>query len=81
MKLRVLFFSVLRDLTGCEEVPWTCPPGADLNLLLEQLFAKWPALRPWEPSLLLAVDCTYVSRSHPLTEGCEVAIMPPVQGG
>lgn len=81
MKLRVLFFSVLRDITGCAEVEWTCPPGADMARLLDQLFEKWPALRPWSPSLLLAVDCAYVTRAAPLQEGCEVAIMPPVQGG
>ncbi len=81
MKLRVLFFSILKDITGCEEVDWTCPTGSDVAWLLEQLFEKWPALRPWDSSLLLAVNCTYVNRREPLLDGCEVAIMPPVQGG
>lgn len=81
MKLRVLFFSVLRDITGSGEVEWTCPPAATVATLIEEIFTRWPALRAWDASLLLAVDCTYVKRDAALRPGCEVALMPPVQGG
>jgi molybdopterin synthase sulfur carrier subunit len=80
MKLRVLFFSVLRDITGCGELVWTCS-GTSIADLLEEIFARWPILRGWESSLLVAIDCTYVKRDAILHEGCEVALMPPVQGG
>ena len=80
MKLRVLFFSVLRDITGCPEIEWTCA-GRTVAELLEEIFSRWPALRSWDSSLLLAIDCTYVKRNAALQEGCEVALMPPVQGG
>jgi molybdopterin converting factor subunit 1 len=81
MNVRVLFFSVLKDITGVEETPWDCPPGATIADLLRQLFAQWPRLAEWDASLLVAIDHTYVKRDAPLTSGCEVAIMPPVQGG
>lgn len=81
MTVRVLFFSVLRDLTGCEQTEWACTPGTTLGVLLQQLQDRWPALRDWDPSLLLAIDCDYARRDTPLHQGCEVAIMPPVQGG
>lgn len=81
MTVRVLFFSVLRDLTGCEQVDWTCAPDATLGALLQQLQERWPALRDWDASLLFAIDCDYARRDAPLHHGCEVAIMPPVQGG
>lgn len=80
MKLHVLFFSVLRDITGSSEVKWTCA-GTTVADLLVEIFTRWPALRAWESSLLLAIDCTYVKRDAALHEGCEVALMPPVQGG
>jgi molybdopterin converting factor small subunit len=81
MKLRVLFFSILRDVTGCEELELTCDEPCDVASLLAMLFARWPKLAEWDASLLIAVDCTYVKRNTALHDGAEVAIMPPVQGG
>ena len=81
MKVRVLFFSVLRDITSIQEAEIILPAGATVATLLEQLFAQWPALRAWDESLLVAVDQTYARRADPLHEGAEAAVMPPVQGG
>lgn len=81
MKLRVLFFSVLRDLTGHDEVVLECEGCTTVNDLLVMLFAKWPKLAEWDSSLLIAVDQSYVKRDALLHDGAEIAIMPPVQGG
>ena len=81
MKLRVLFFSVLRDITGTDEITLEVPAGATMGDLLAQIESRWPKLRDWQNSLLLALDQTYVKRDEPLHDGAEVAIMPPVQGG
>ena len=83
MKVRVLFFSVLRDITGTDEVEWQLPASAVLADLLTEVETRWPRLRDWAGSMLLAVDQTYVKRGDalPLHEGAEVALMPPVQGG
>jgi molybdopterin converting factor small subunit len=81
MTVRVLFFSVLRDLTDAPEVSMQTSPDATIGTLLEECFTRWPKLRDWDTSLLVAVDQSYVRRSTPLHENAEVAIMPPVQGG
>lgn len=81
MNVRLLFFSLLRDITGLDEMAWTCSPDSQVRDLLEPIYQRWPLLRAWDSSLLIAVDQTYVKRDAPLHEGCEVAIMPPVQGG
>lgn len=82
MKVRVLFFSVLRDITGVDEIEWELPATASsLAELLAEIEARWPKLRDWDGSMLLAVDQTYVRRDAPLRDGAEVALMPPVQGG
>jgi len=81
MKLRVLFFSVLKDITGAETVPVEVPTGTTIAQLLEILFSRWPALKDWEPSLLIAQNQTYTTRSEPVVDDAEIAIMPPVQGG
>ncbi len=83
MKVRVLFFSVLRDITGTDEVEWELPAAASsLADLLGEIEARWPRLRDWAGSMLLAVDQSYVRRdAATLHDGAEVALMPPVQGG
>lgn len=81
MTVRVLFFSVLRDVAGADEVPVKLPPGATVADLLGELFARWPKLQEWDKSLLIAVDQYYAKRDGALHEDAEVAIMPPVQGG
>lgn len=81
MKVQVLFFSLLRDVTGAAEIPIETPEGATVGDLLGLLYQRWPGLQKWDGSLLLAVDQTYVKRDHPLHSAAEVAVMPPVQGG
>lgn len=81
MEVRLLFFSVLQDITGTSELLWEVPEGSNLGQLTESLFQRWPRLKEWEASLLLAVDHDYSPTTTILTPGCEVAIMPPVQGG
>ena len=81
MTVRVLFFSVLRDITGAEEVAFEVGQTERVSGLLAQCFARWPKLAAWDASLLIAVDQTYVKRDAPLHDNAEVAIMPPVQGG
>jgi molybdopterin converting factor subunit 1 len=81
MKLHVLFFSVLRDLTGHDEIVIECEDVHTVGELLTLLFARWPRLAEWDASLLVAVDQDYVKRDAALRNGAEVAIMPPVQGG
>jgi len=81
MKLRVLFFSVLRDITGSDEIVLELPAGSTMGDLLLQIESRWPKLRDWQNSLLLALDQTYVKREALLHDDGEVAIMPPVQGG
>ncbi|HSI64958.1 MAG TPA: MoaD/ThiS family protein [Candidatus Saccharimonadia bacterium] len=81
MTVRVLFFSVLKDVVGADEVPFNLASGATVADLLEQVFTRWPKLREWDKSLLIAVDQYYAKRDGALHENAEVAIMPPVQGG
>lgn len=82
MTVKVLFFSLLRDVVGADELDWEVG-GEDLTVstLLEQLYAKWPRLREWDTKILVAVDLDYVERDAALKPGQEVAVMPPVQGG
>ncbi len=81
MKIRLLFFSVLRDIAGADELTMGLPDGARVSDLLAEAFTRWPKLKDWDASLLVALDQTYAKRDSPLHDGAEVALMPPVQGG
>ena len=81
MTVRVLFFSLLRDIVGADEVSILLKPDAVVTELLAEVFSRWPKLQEWDQSLLIAIDQTYVKRDAALHENAEVAIMPPVQGG
>jgi len=80
MTARILFFGPLVDLTGTASLEMDLPDGATVGDLLGLLFEKWPALRPWEASLLTAVNLSYADRGAVIPPA-EVAVMPPVQGG
>jgi len=81
MKLRVQFFSRLRDVTGSEYLDLEIKAGATANDLLAELFARFPKLREWERNILIGAGVEFVERDYVLKEDDEISIMPPVQGG
>lgn len=81
MKIRVQLFSRLKDVTGNEHLDLDLKTGATVSDLLAELFARFPALRAWEQSILVGAGVEFVDRDYVLKEGEEISIMPPVQGG
>lgn len=80
MTLRILFFSLLRDVTRSEELLLESPP-ATVGDLLDHLYERYPGLNAWDSRLLIAVDLAFAGREDSLEGAKEVALMPPVQGG
>ena len=81
MKIHLLFFSLLRDISGSEQIKDYSFEGQTIGDLLAQLFREFPGLDEWDEKLLIAVNCEYADRETQIQEGDEVALMPPVQGG
>jgi molybdopterin converting factor small subunit len=81
MKVRVHFYAQLRDLTGLSKMPVELETGATVSELLENIYQLKPALRAHDRTLLIGSGVDFVERDHALTDGEEIAIMPPVQGG
>ena len=81
MKIHVQFYAQLRDLIGMREFDVDLSEGATVLELLDQIYAKQPALRSHDKSILIAAGLEFVDRNHKLKPGEEIAIMPPVQGG
>jgi molybdopterin synthase sulfur carrier subunit len=81
MKVRVLFFSVLREQVGCSEMDVVMQDPATAKDLLDLLEAKYPVLASYRNSTRVAVNYEYVSADKVLAERDEVALIPPVSGG
>ena len=81
MKIQVQFFSRLRDLAGIAETDVDVPAGARVTDLLDKLYSRTPALRPWDKSILVASGVEFVGRDHVLKADDQISVMPPVQGG
>ncbi|HET6683455.1 MAG TPA: molybdenum cofactor biosynthesis protein MoaE [Gaiella sp.] len=76
MKVAVKLFAALREQRGAREVELELADGSRVE-------AVWPALGLGdEPAgLVYAVNRSYATRDAVLTEGDEVALIPPVSGG
>jgi molybdopterin converting factor subunit 1 len=81
MHVRVLMFGVLRDLFPAAVESLEMPAGAAVATLLDYFRARAPQHAQLLDSIAVAVNQQYAGPTHPLTEGDEVALLPPVSGG
>jgi molybdopterin converting factor small subunit len=81
VKLRVQFYAQLRDLAGAQVVDVDLPEDAAVSDLLQGVYARFPALRSHDKTILVAAGLEFVDRNYKLKPGAEISIMPPVQGG
>jgi molybdopterin synthase catalytic subunit len=81
MRVRVLFFGLLKDRAGKSSDSIDLPDGASMRELLAYYESQVPDLRESLPSLALAVNQEYASPDTKLKAGDEVALLPPVSGG
>jgi molybdopterin converting factor subunit 1 len=81
VKVRLLFFAVLRDITGKSEADITVDPGTTPRHIWQQLRAQHPQLAAWLEPPMTAINEDYASPDAPLSDRDELAFIPPVAGG
>ena len=81
VRVNVLFFASLVDIIGSRQLPMDVADGVRVADVLGRLESDYPRMKDYNPVLLTAVNDEYVDRSHPLADGDEIAIFPPVSGG
>ena len=81
MRIQVLFFGMLRDLTGRSEESLELPDGARLETVFDHYASQFPRLREMASSIVLARNQEFARPDVLLGDGDEVALMPPVSGG
>ncbi len=81
MRIRVLYFGILKDLFARETETIEIPDDADVAVLYHHLRARASnQVEVWQ-SLAVAVNREYAGPATVLHDGDEVALLPPVSGG
>lgn len=81
MRVRVLFFGQLKDITGVAQEDAELSEGARVQDLFERYGRKFPKLASFRDSIAASVNQEYANWRAPLSSGDEVAFLPPVSGG
>ena len=80
MKVRLLFFAGLRDLTGSSDYDAELPADVrDVAGVQRWLTTVFPLLR--FDGVRFAVDEEFASMTTPVSAGQTIALIPPVSGG
>jgi len=81
MQVQVLYFGVLKDVLQRDREQINLTGATSVAGLLSQISsAQSGSALPWS-SLAVAVNQVYAQRDHLLSDGDEVALLPPVSGG
>jgi molybdopterin converting factor subunit 1 len=81
MRVTVRLFARLRDLAGSGELAREVPAPATVETVWRALVADMPELADYERTMSVAVNADYSKMSARVSEGDEVAFLPPVSGG
>jgi molybdopterin converting factor subunit 1 len=81
VRVTVKLFARLRDIAGVPELTRDVAPGATIGTLWRQLAAEFPELAAYERSISSALNADYARMDAVVSDGDEVAFLPPVSGG
>ena len=81
MRVTVRLFARLRDITGAAELARELAPGATIGDVWRQLAGEFPELAAYERSISSAINADYARMTQVVSDGDEIACLPPVSGG
>jgi molybdopterin converting factor subunit 1 len=81
MKVRLLLFAILRDITGSDQRLLSLREGTTPYDVWRSLRDEFPALEAYHEPPLVAVNESYAAATTQLQDGDDLAFIPPVAGG
>jgi MoaE-MoaD fusion protein len=81
MRVRVLFFGMLKDIVGKGSDAIDLHAGATIRDVIDRYSDQSPEMRSFIPSIAVALNQQFAQADAKLKSGDEVALMPPVSGG
>lgn len=81
MRITIRLFARLRDIAGGGELTREVAGPATVGAVWASLVADFPELSPYERSISCAVNADYSRFAATVSDGDEIAFLPPVSGG
>jgi molybdopterin converting factor subunit 1 len=81
MRVKVLFFGQLKDITGRAEDQLDVAEGARLSTVFDHYAGRFPRVGAMAASIVLARNQEFADASAAIVDGDEIAFLPPVSGG
>lgn len=81
MNVRLLYFAVLRDITGKSEAVVSLRDGVRAGDVWQSLREQYMQLADYRKPPMIAVNEIYATPETILRDGDELAFIPPVAGG
>ena len=81
MRVTVRLFARLRDLVGSGELQYDVAEPATIGAVWDALARDYPVIAPYAESMSCALNAEYARMTTRISEGDEVAFLPPVSGG
>ena len=81
MTITVLLFASFADAAGWTESVFDLSGEPTVQDVWDRVIAHTPALSRWPKPSLVARNREYTKLSTPLSNGDEVAFLPPIAGG
>ncbi len=81
MRVRVLFFGILKDIVGRSEESVEIEADSTLASVFEAYSTRFETLRDKRPSILFARNREFATPETTLADNDEIAFLPPVSGG
>lgn len=81
MKVRLLYFAVLRDIAGTDQQELALADGTTARDVWQSLVAQHPNLAGYAQPPMIAINEEYATADDVLRDGDELAFIPPVAGG
>src|SRR5260370_10561846 len=81
VRVRVLFFGMLRDIVGRAEDRIEVAEGSRLESVFERYAQQFPRLGALKSSIVLASNHQFCEPSAAVSDGDETALLPPGSGG
>lgn len=81
MDITILFFARLASETARESLSLQLPEGSTVEDAMRLLAQRYQPIAELHHQIALAVNMEYVGQGHVLSDGDELALIPPVSGG
>jgi molybdopterin converting factor subunit 1 len=81
MKVKVLLFASLREAVGASQSALEVEPGASVSDVWAGMATIFPSLVPHTGTAAFAINGAYAKPDERVSDGDEIAFLPPVSGG